>query len=133
MLYKVKTTCYWHNRYYEKGEEVELEEQDVPEHFTRVLSIAEKLEELKKQQSPAAVDTKAETDCVDASGVASYSEGHKEPEKPDAAENSNAEQAEAKPLDKMTNFELRALAKKNGIEFSKNVTNTELIAAIRGE
>lgn len=133
MLYKVKTTCYWHNRYYEKGEEVELEAQDIPEHFTRVLSIAEKLEELKKQQSPAAVDTGAKTNAVDASEVAPEGEEQKEHEKLDAAESSNAEQAEAKPLDKMTNFELRALAKKNGIEFSKNATNTELIAAIRGE
>ncbi len=119
MRYKVNTTCYWHNRYYEKGEEVEVEAPDVPEHFTPILSISEKLEELSKRYSP---DTAHD-------GAKSYASDAKEA----AQGNEDAEEVETKPLDKMTNFELRALAKKNGIEFSKNATNTELIAAIRGE
>lgn len=122
MLYKVIRTCYWHNRLYEKGELVDIDAKDIPEHFTRILSAQETLAERALQQKPTAESTdSAEAAQEDAN---SNTQGEPAPEE---------EKAENKPLDKMTNFELRALAKKNGIEFSKNATNTELIAAIRGE
>lgn len=92
--------------------------------------MAEKLAELSKQIEPAA-ETAGESVAENGDKVATDipTESKSDKELPSTDETA----AEAKSLDKMTNFELRALAKKNGIEFSKNATNTELIAAIRGD
>lgn len=43
MKYKVIRTCYWQRRLYEAGEEVELQEENVPEHFKAIGSIKERL------------------------------------------------------------------------------------------
>ena len=53
MRYKVITTCYWQNRYYSKGEIVELMDENVPEHFSPLMTVAEKLSEARKEPEPA--------------------------------------------------------------------------------
>ena len=130
MLYRVLRDCYYANRYYTKGEEVELSAPHVPEHFVKIRSVAEKLAELSKQIEPTA-ETAGESVAENGDKVATDipTESKADKELPSTDETV----AEAKSLDKMTNFELRALAMKNGIDFPKNAKNAELIAAIRGE
>ena len=51
MRYKVIRNCYWGNRLWEKGEEVELK-GDVPEHFRPMKSIKEKLNAVELPSQP---------------------------------------------------------------------------------
>ena len=130
MLYRVLRDCYYANRYYTKGEEVELSAPHVPEHFVKIRSVAEKLAELSKQIEPTA-ETAGESVAVNGEKSATdNTEAYEDAKDPAPADEVPSEN---KPLDKMTNFELRALAMKNGIDFPKNAKNAELIAAIRGE
>lgn len=63
MRYKVIRNCYWKNRLWEKGEEVELE-GEVPEHFRTVKSIKEKLNAVELPSQPELEETTAATDGV---------------------------------------------------------------------
>lgn len=109
MRYKVITTCYWQNRYYSKGEEVELMDENVPEHFSPLMTVAEKLSEARKEPEPAEVPTE---------------------DKP--VKEVDAESA-SQPLEALNIFALQKLARENGLDLPKTAKKEEIIAALRGE
>lgn len=113
MRYKVITTCYWQNRYYSKGEIVELMDENVPEHFSPLMIVAEKLSEARKEPEPAEVP--AEDKPVD-----------------DGKEEANSETA-SQPLEALNIFALQKLARENGLDLPKTAKKEEIIAALRGE
>ena len=109
MRYKVITTCYWQNRYYSKGEIVELMDENVPEHFSPLMSVAEKLSEARKKPEPAEVPAE---------------------DKP--VKEADADAA-SQPLEALNIFALQKLARENGLDLPKTAKKEEIIAALRGE
>lgn len=113
MRYKVITTCYWQNRYYSKGEVVELADADVPEHFSPLMTVAEKLSEARREPEPAEVP--AEDVPIEA-----------------GSKKSTVEEI-AQPLEAQNIFALQKLAREHGLDLPKTAKKEEIIAALRGE
>lgn len=106
MRYKVIRNCYWNRRLWEKGEEVELEE-NVPEHFRPLYSPSERLAVLQAGVCDAVEATAAATPEPDNS--------------PGTA------------LEDMNVCQLQKLARESGLEMPKTAKKEELISALRGE